>query len=132
MPPVTPRAIKATLLFFDLNDLTPQNFLLRDGDLLVAFFARHRAVQQLARTFPRQDDELETILFRRSLHGAPFGRDRPSSLSRLYYDVFFLRNVPMIVSAVPRMTFTRTRSARTIARIRSTAASSSSLTTTYS
>ena len=44
----------------------------------------------------------------------------------------YVRNVLMIVSAAARIGFTRARSARTIARRRSTAGSTSSLMTTYS
>ena len=51
-----------------LDDLAAQDFLLRDGGLLVPFLAGYRAVEQLARTLAREDDEFETVLFRCSFH----------------------------------------------------------------
>src|ERR1700752_106517 len=66
MPPVTPSAMRAistpigvSVLYFD--DLAAQDFLLRDGDLLVPLFPRHGAVEQLALTLAGEDDEFEPV-----------------------------------------------------------------------
>src|SRR5262245_24503262 len=76
MPPVTPSAMRAmstpnwrldvSLLYFD--DLAAQDFLLRDGDLLIALFARHSASEQLPGTFAREDDEFEPVFLGCSFH----------------------------------------------------------------
>jgi len=60
---------------FYLDDLAAQNLLLRDGDLLLALFARHRAGQQLARALAREDDEFESVFLGCSLHDIPFQAD---------------------------------------------------------
>src|SRR6476659_7427655 len=90
MPPVTPSAMSAMatpnfqlpisksrlgagrwrldVSLFYLDDLAAQNFLLCDGNLLLALFARHGTGQQLARTFAREDDEFEPVFLGCSLH----------------------------------------------------------------
>src|SRR6476620_10291299 len=90
MPPVTPSAMSAMATpnfqlpisksrlgagrwrldgsLFYLDDLAAQNFLLCDGNLLLALFARHGTGQQLARTFAREDDEFEPVFLGCSLH----------------------------------------------------------------
>src|ERR1044071_5621022 len=89
MPPVTPSAMRAivnsqlptanlqslavrrwrldvSVLY--LYDLAAQDFLLRDGDLLVPFFARDSAVEQLTRAFACEDDEFEPVFLGCSFH----------------------------------------------------------------
>src|SRR5438477_465220 len=56
-------AISAMSLLVDLDDLATEDFLLRDGDLLVALLARDGAVHQLTRALAGEDDEFETVLF---------------------------------------------------------------------
>src|SRR5215471_5839572 len=166
MPPVTPSAMRAIstpnfqlptsssfrlgigswtwkLLFLDLDDLAAQNFLLRNGDLLLALFAWHGAGQQLARAFACEDDEFEPVFLGCSLHDVLSGGPEGPPLRPRYYGRGGLAtveagfqarlplNVAMMFSAVFPITCTRARSASTMARSRSTAVSNSSFTTTY-
>jgi hypothetical protein len=62
-----------------LDDLAAQDFLLRDGDLLVPFFARDSAGQQLPGALACEDDEFEPVFFGCSFHVIS---------SRFVYDVF--------------------------------------------
>jgi len=120
-----------------LYDLATQDFLLRDSNLLVSFFPRHSAVEQLAGAFARKHDEFEPVFLGCSFHDVLSGGPEGPPLPPRYYVEAGLQarlplNVAMMFSAVFRITCTRARSASTIARSRSTALSSSSLTTTYS
>jgi len=129
------------LRFVYLDDLAAQDFLLRDGDLLIALLAWHGAGEQLPGTLAREDDEFEAIFLGWSFHVFSLWAGltpllRAGLNTRPYtvftYDVDGVRNVSMMVSAAFRIIFTRDRSASTMAPNRSTAVSSSSLTTTYS
>src|SRR5262245_30057 len=106
MPPVTPSAMRAIstpnyqlptskplavgswkldVSVLDLDHLAAQDFLLRDGDLLIALFARHSAGEQLPGTFACEDDEFEPVFLGCSFHdvlsGGPEGPPlRPLSL----------------------------------------------------
>jgi hypothetical protein len=89
-----------------------------DGDFLLARLARQGASQQLPRTLAGGDDELEPVFLWCSFQfSIPFFQ-RP------------FRNVRMTASAWLRIARTLARSATTIAFIRSTHGSRSSLTTT--
>ena len=74
---------ESQLLLVDLYDLTTQDFLLRDRGLLVPFFPRHGAVEQLPCALAREDDEFEAILFRWSFHGFSVESDEFTNL-RMY------------------------------------------------
>src|SRR4051794_21071833 len=112
MPPVTPSAISILGLLhvfrFDLLDLLLFDFLHRQpGELLRPFRLGRASAQQLLGPRPRHHHELELV-----------------------HTVSFRTNDDLMVSIFDVIAPSRARSARTMARRRSTQASSSSLTMT--
>src|SRR5262245_26847034 len=121
MPPVTPSATRATLLlaFENLLDLALAHFALGDLDQFVragGVGPGRAAAQQLLGARAGKNHELEGIL----------------SIPINHCAFLCAENVSTISSAAVRIERNRARSARTLERRRSTQASSSSLTITYS